>query len=83
MELRKLDYKMIMDELKNAVDETVLSWADVPAPETMHGIIDAVNLFAWHVNQGHRILCVHDSDCDGINTYMLGYIFFKKFNFEI
>ena len=82
MELRKLDYRMIMDELKNSVDETVLSWADVPAPETMHGIVDAVNLFIWHINQGHRVLGVHDSDCDGINAYMLGYIFFKKFNYK-
>ena len=81
MILPKLDYKMIMDNLKSTVDDTVLSWADVPHPHTMKGIIEAVNLFAYHINKGSRILCVHDSDCDGINTYMLGYLFFKKFNY--
>ena len=81
MELRKLTQQMIVDELKSIVDETVLSWADVPSPLTMKGVTEAVNLFAYHMQLGHKILCVHDSDCDGINTYMLGYLFFKKFNY--
>ena len=81
MVLRKLTQQMIVDELKAVVDETVLSWADVPSPLTMKGVTEAVNLFAYHMQQGNKILCVHDSDCDGINTYMLGYLFFKKFNY--
>ena len=81
MVLEKLEQKIIVAKLKELVDDSVTSWKDIPHPSTMKGINEAVQLFTYHVSKGHKILCVHDSDCDGINTYMLGYIFFKVFNY--
>jgi len=82
MILKNLDQLSILEALRDRADDSVKSWNDVPHYSTMFGIKQGIELFAYHVSKGHKILCVHDSDCDGINTYMLGYLFFKVFNYH-
>ncbi|MFA7128252.1 MAG: DHH family phosphoesterase [Sphaerochaeta sp.] len=84
--LEQLTPDSLIHKLMSSVDDSINSWNQLPSPYDMLNMDIAVNRFIQAINTNQRILFVHDSDADGIGTYMLSYIFFQKFiynNIEI
>lgn len=78
----ELTEQKITDLLQSKVDESVTSWEQVPHYSQFLNMELAVNRFMEAVNNNQKILFVHDSDCDGIGTYMLSHIFFQFFPYK-
>ena len=66
--LPTVDEKFIEDYLINNCDESVTSLSQFPDPFLFKGMQEAVNIFLWAVRNQKRILCVSDSDCDGVGS---------------
>lgn len=67
--------------LTETCEETITSQVQFPDPFLFKGMTEAVNLFIWAVRNQKRILCVSDSDADGVGTFMVFTEFFKAFNY--
>lgn len=71
--------------IKNHLDkklqqyETITSWDQLPNPYHFKGMAEAVNIFTEAVNNNKSIVIVHDSDMDGLGTYLLSWQFYKTF----
>jgi len=77
-----LDESQILKILDSKVDNSITSWSQLPHHSTMLNIDKAVAKFAEIVNKGGKILFIHDSDADGLGTYMLTQIYFKYFPYK-
>jgi len=79
--------KLLVAELDKRVDDSFTSWDQLPNGDLMKGMREGVSIFVEAVSQNKNILFVHDSDVDGIGTYLLTYFFFRDHfhykNFEI
>jgi len=80
--IKNIDHKGIMDELQRRVDDSITRWEQVPHYSTMLNIDKAVARFIQAVNNNERIVFIHDSDADGLGTYMLSVVFFRFFNYQ-
>lgn len=49
-------------------EETITSQSQFPDPFLFKGMAEAVNLFIWAIKNHKRILCISDSDCDGVGS---------------
>lgn len=67
--------------LRTNCDESVTSIDQFPCPFLFKGMKEAVNAFLWAIKNNKRILCVHDSDCDGVGTFMVATEFYKLINY--
>jgi len=72
----------ILCKLEEKVDNSITSWEQVPHYSKMLNIDKAVERFMQAVVKNEKILFVHDSDADGLGTYMLSMIFFGFFKYE-
>ena len=79
--MEALTQERILEILKERVDDSIISWDQLPHYSTMLGIREGVDRFMKAVNAGEQILFVHDSDADGLGTYMLSVIFFQYFRY--
>ena len=68
--------------LRTNCDESVTSIDQFPSPFLFKGMVEAVNIFIWAIRNNKRILCVHDSDCDGVGTFMVATEFFKLLGYN-
>jgi len=73
------EIKNILDDL---VDDSITSYNQFPKSEEMLNLDKAVNRFIQAVSNKEKILIIHDSDVDGLGTYLLSYYFFMRFNYE-
>lgn len=80
--MEQLTQDRIIEILSSKVDDSITSWSQFPDPYQFLGMKEAVETFIRHVNAGSRILFVHDSDADGLGTYMLSHIFFQFFTYN-
>jgi len=80
--MKALTQADIVQHLQNTVDDSITSWDQVPGTDAMLNLDKAVARFMEAVNKGERIVFVHDSDADGLGTYMLSMIFFTFFKYE-
>ena len=76
-----VDEFFIRNYLKTNCDESIVSTNQFPDPFLFKGMKEAVNLFIWAVRNQKRILCVSDSDADGVGTFMVFTEFFKAFGY--
>lgn len=79
--MKALTQQDIIDHLSSTVDDSVVRWDQVPGTSEMLNLDLAVARFMKAVNNNERIVFVHDSDADGLGTYMLSMIFFKAFGY--
>lgn len=79
--MEALTQEQILAELQRRVDDSITSWDQLPHYSTMKGIAEGVARFMQAVNNNEQILFVHDSDADGLGTYMLSIIFFQYFRY--
>ena len=63
-----LNEELILENLKSRCDETITSVSQFPDPFLFKGMKEAVNLFIWAVRNQKRILCISDSDADGVGS---------------
>ena len=77
----QINHQDIIKKLQDTVDDSVTSWNQVPHHSAMLNVDKAVQRFMQAINNGESILFVHDSDADGLGTYMLSYIFFQFFKY--
>lgn len=68
--------------LTEKCEETITSQSQFPDPFLFKGMVEAVNLFIWAIKNHKRILCVSDSDCDGVGTFMVFTEFFKAIGYQ-
>ncbi len=80
--MNPLTQEQIIQMLKDKVDDSITSWEQLPHYDEMLNIDKAVARFMQAVNNNERILFVHDSDADGLGTYMLSIIFFQFFKYD-
>lgn len=66
--LPTVDEKFIEDYLINNCDESVTSLSQFPDPFLFKGMKEAVELFIYCIRNHKRILCISDSDCDGVGS---------------
>jgi len=81
--MESLDVNTIVQSLFDRVDNSITSWDQLPHYSTFKDMSESIQLFKEHIEKGSKILCVHDSDVDGMSTYIEGYIFFGKTNYNI
>lgn len=79
--MEALTQEQILQELQRRVDDSITSWDQLPHYSTMKGITEGVARFMQAVNNNEQILFVHDSDADGLGTYMLSIVFFQYFRY--
>ena len=77
-----LNYDIIKNNLLNTVDNSITSFDQFPDPYLFKGMKEAVDIFVWAVSNNKRILCVCDSDCDGVGTFMTQTEFFKHLGYQ-
>ena len=77
--MQALTQQDIVEILSSRVDDSITSWDQLPEPYQFLGMREGVDTFIRHVNAGSKILFIHDSDADGLGTYVLSYIFFQHF----
>ena len=68
--------------LSTNCEETITRVDQFPDPFLFKGMLEAVNLFIWAIRNHKRILCVSDSDCDGVGTFMVFTEFFKALGYQ-
>ena len=78
-----LNAKGIQEILLSTVDNSIQNWNQLPNPYQMKNMDLAVKRFLKAVQQNEKILFIHDSDADGLGTYMLSHIFFSHFFYKI
>lgn len=76
MSLPQLDNAGLDSHLASVVDNSITGFHQFPDPSTMKGIDEAVELCFNAIKNKERILCVSDSDCDGMGTYLIFQLFF-------
>lgn len=81
MALPEIDEQSLENYLVSNCDESVTSISQFPNPFLFKGMKEAVDLFIWALKNQKRILCVSDSDCDGVGTFMVFTEFFKQINY--
>ena len=79
--LPQIDEDFLVKYLTENCDESITDHSQFPDPFLFKGMKEAVNIFLWAVRNQKRILCVSDSDCDGVGTFMVFTEFFKYFNY--
>ena len=77
--MQPLNQEQILKILESKVDDSITSWDQIPHYSTMLNIDKAVARFIKAINNNERILMVHDSDADGLGTYMLSIVYFYGF----
>ena len=63
-----LNEELILENLKSRCDETITSVSQFPDPFLFKGMKEAVELFIYCIRNHKRILCISDSDCDGVGS---------------
>jgi len=69
----------VLDILSKNVDDSIISFDQFPKANQFKDLTEAVELFINHIKKGSRILFIHDSDADGIGTFMISKIYFEKY----
>lgn len=74
--------ELLYKSLYENMDESVTDISQFPSPYTFKDMDKAVHLFMWAIQNNKRILCISDSDCDGVGTFMVFTEFFKYFGYK-
>ena len=82
MALPDIDELTLEQYLISNCDESVTSISQFPNPFLFKGMKEAVDLFIWAMKNQKRILCVSDSDADGVGTFMVFTEFFKQIGYN-
>lgn len=81
----KKDYSEILQPsdiknyLESKVDNSITSWDQIPGYQYFFGLKESVDMFIWALTNNKHIRFVHDSDVDGIGTYLITYGFLSHF----
>jgi len=68
-----LNKKIIVEHLNSIVDNEITSWDQLPSYNEFLNMDKGIELFTKTVQNGNKIVFVHDSDVDGIGTYCVSY----------
>ena len=80
--METLTQDTILKRLQDTVDDSVVSWDQVPHHSMMLNIDKAVSRFIFAIANNQKVLFVHDSDADGIGTYLLSRFFLPYLNYH-
>ena len=82
MNLPEITEELLIKYLSSNCDESITSTSQFPDPFLFKGMKEAVDIFIWAIKNQKRILCVSDSDCDGVGTWMVFIEFFKQIGYS-
>lgn len=77
-----LDPALIEKYLETNVDNSITNWNQLPHYSNFLGMDEAIELFTKVITSNKHIRFVHDSDVDGIGTYLITYGLLTFFNIE-
>jgi single-stranded-DNA-specific exonuclease len=72
----------IIQHLKLTEDNSITSWDQIPSPFMFTGMQKAVSLYQQALTNNIKIKIVHDSDADGLGTYLLSWFFYSEFYYK-
>ena len=80
--LPEITLESLKERLQRDCNESITSLGQFPDPLLFKGMKEALDIFVWAVSNNKRILCVLDSDCDGVGTFITSIEFFKYFGYQ-
>lgn len=72
----------IFEYLKKEEDISINNWDQIPSPYDFKNMEKAVNIYMNAIQSNMKIKVVHDSDADGLGTYLLSWYFYSTFYYS-
>lgn len=72
----------IINHLNEQEDNSITSWEQIPSPFMFKDMHKAIALFQNALATNQKIKIVHDSDADGLGTYLESWYFFSAFYYR-
>jgi single-stranded-DNA-specific exonuclease len=72
----------IIEYLKSIEDNSITDWSQIPSPWVFKNMKKAIELYQWALTNNFKIKMVHDSDADGLGTYLLSWYFYNAFFYK-
>lgn len=72
----------ILEILKDRVDDSITSFDQIPSPFLFKDMKKAVELYQNALINNIKIKIVHDSDADGLGTYLESWYFYSAFYYK-
>ncbi len=72
----------IIEILHSKEDNSITSWDQIPSPFMFKDMKKAVELYSYALTNGMKIKIVHDSDADGLGTYLESWFFYTEFYYK-
>ena len=77
-----LDQEKILTILNERVDDSITSFDQIPSPFLFKQMQTAVSLYMNALTTNKKIKMVHDSDADGLGTYLESWYFYSSFYYK-
>jgi single-stranded-DNA-specific exonuclease len=77
-----LNKESIIAYLSDTEDNSITEWNQIPSPFEFSKMKEAVALYQWALTNNFKIKIVHDSDADGLGTYLLSWFFYTDFYYK-
>jgi single-stranded-DNA-specific exonuclease len=77
-----LEKDEILKILNAKEDNSITSWDQIPSPFLFKDMKKAVDLYKDALSTNTKIKMVHDSDADGLGTYLESWFFYSEFYYK-
>lgn len=86
MVLKEIDGFLNQDDIINYlnknVDNSITEWNQIPSPFLFKNMDKAISIYKEALLNNTKIKIVHDSDADGLGTYLLSWYFYSSFYYK-
>ena len=83
MVLKEIDGFLNQDDIINylnkKVDNSITEWEQIPSPFLFKNMDKAISIYKEALLNNTKIKIVHDSDADGLGTYLLSWYLYSSF----